>query len=597
MAAKFLDQYLNSLDGSHELFLQSDVAEFRRSIPKLAEQTELKGDTRLAHLIYDRLLKRLAERQEFVTKALAEDKFDFTGQDRFSFDRENAPPPRDAAEAQTLWRQRLRAEILQEKLASKKPQEFATTLTRRYERQLETMKKLSADSVLQIYLDALAHAYDPHSDYLGHEELATFNMAMNLSLAGIGASLQTDDSGACKIITLVPGGPAAISGKLKVGDRIVAVSQGPDQEPVDLVNLPLPQAVDLIRGPKGTAVILTVIPAGAGEDVRKIVTIQRDEIHLEEQKAKARIVDFPIGDDKTMRLGVIDLSAFYASEEGSDESATNDVAMLIGKLERENVRGLILDLRHNGGGSLQEAIRLTGLFIPYGPVVQTRDSSGHIGVGSDDDGDVSYDGPLIVLTSRFSASASEIVAGALQDYGRALIVGDSSTFGKGTVQAMFQLGSIMRESGVKPGDRSGRDKSHGQQILPPRRKLHATARREGRHRDTITHRYARGQRIRDEKSPAVGLGAARVFRPLRSSGPVTREASVPRVARASPRTRTLPGCGKTSRERNRTAPPSQSRSTKPSVGANATKPRPAPKLKRPNGSSARMPRRGCMRSR
>ena len=384
---------------------------------------------------------------------MATEPFDFTGHDRYSFDRDNAPRPIDLTEAHSLWTQRLRADVLQEKLAGKKPDDFARTLTQRYERQVETMKRLSDGSVLEIYLEALAHVYDPHSDYMGREQLQSFNIVMNLSLAGIGATLQAAD-GFCKIRELVPGGPAALSGKLKNGDRIVAVNQ-PGKAPVDLMDMPLSQAVDLIRGPKGTDVTLTIIPVGASEDVRKTVTVQRDEIHLDEQKAKAQIVDFPDAGGKTTRLGVIDLPAFYASETGHEESATADVAQLLRKLESENVQGVILDLRRNGGGSLQEAIKLTGLFIPSGAVVQTRDLAGHIEVGKDEDGQTLYSGPLIVLTSRLSASASEIVSGALQDYGRAIIVGDSSTFGKGTVQTMLPLGSIMQREGVTPASDPG----------------------------------------------------------------------------------------------------------------------------------------------
>lgn len=449
MAAQFLDRYLDSLDSSHELFFQSDVADFHRFLPQLAEKTRIEGDTTPARVIYERYLQRIEDRAAFVAKALKEDKFDFTGHDHYCYDREKAPRPLNAAEAHELWRQRLRADVLQEKLAGKKPGDYAQTLTRRYARQVQMMKKLSPGTVVETYLNALAHVYDPHSDYMGPEQLANFNIAMNLSLAGIGATLLGDE-GACKIRELVPGGPAAKSGKLKVGDRIVAVSQGPGKEAVDVVDMPLPQAVDLIRGPKGTDVTLTLIPAGATEDTRKTVTIRRDVIHLDEQKAKAQIVDFPAGGGGTTRLGVIDLPAFYASDHGRGESATADVAKLIRKLESEKVQGIILDLRRNGGGSLEEAISLTGLFIPDGPVVQTRDLEGHISIGRDDDGEMLYAGPLIVLTSRLSASASEIVAGALQDYGRAIIVGDSSTFGKGTVQTMLPLGAIMQRSGVVP---------------------------------------------------------------------------------------------------------------------------------------------------
>jgi len=447
LVTRFLDRYLDSLDGTHELFFQTDTAEFRRVVPHLADGLRSQGDTQPAHAIFDRYLKRLDEREKYVVKTLGEDTFDFTGQDHFIVDRDKVPRPHDAAEAQALWHEHLRAEYLQEKLAGKKPAEIVQTLTHRYETQSKMMHKLSPDAVLELYLDALAHVYDPHSDYMGHETLQSFNMEMQLSLAGIGATLQ-EDEGYCKIRDLVAGGPAARSGKVKVGDRIVGVSQNHGKDTTDLVNLPLPQAVELIRGPKGTDVTLTILPAVAEGGVRKVVTIQRDEIHLEEQRAKARIVDFPLGGGKTARLGVVDLPAFYTSENGKGPSATADVTKLVTKLKKENVRGLILDLRRNGGGSLEEAISLTGLFIASGPVVQTRDLSGRIEVGDDRDGQTLYDGPLIVLTSRLTASASEILAGALQDYGRAVIVGDSSTFGKGTVQTMLPLASIMKRGGA-----------------------------------------------------------------------------------------------------------------------------------------------------
>jgi carboxyl-terminal processing protease len=447
MAAKLLDRYMDALDGSHELFLASDVAEFRRFLPKLAQETVDDGDAHPAHAIFARYLQRLDERAAFVAKTLADEKFEFTGHERYSLDREKAPRPRNAAEADQLWKQRLKAEFLQEKLAGKKPEQIGQTLSRRYARQDQMMKKLSADSVLEMYLNALAHIYDPHSDYMGHEELESFKTVMTLSLFGIGATLQSVD-GYCKIRDLVPGGPAARSGLLKVGDRVVGVGQGPGKEPADLVDLPLAQAVALIRGPKGTDVALTIIPAGADDSTRKTITIRRDEIQLDGEHAKARIVDSPIGGDKTERLGIIDLPAFYSSEDGRGASATADVAKLLRKFEQEDVRGVILDLRRNGGGSLEEAINLTGLFIPSGPVVQTREPNGHIEIDSDHEGEALYKGPLIVLTSRFTASASEILAGALQDYGRAVIVGDSSTFGKGTVQTMLPLGSIMKRSGA-----------------------------------------------------------------------------------------------------------------------------------------------------
>lgn len=448
MAAEFLLGYLDSLDPSHELFLQGDVTEFGRSLPNLAEATRRAGDTRLARAIFDRYLQRCAERADFIERYLAEGTFDFSGTDRYVIDRGDAPYPRDASAARDLWRDRLRADFLQEKLADRDPDEIRETLARRYRRQAETMQNLSDDAVLEIYINALAHVYDPHSDYMSRQQMENFNISMKLSLAGIGAQIQADGD-YNKIAGLVPGGPAERGGDLKAGDRIVAVAQGTDGEEIDVCNLPLAQTVELVRGPKGTDVTLTVIPSGESEDSRKRITIRRDEIHFEDQEATARIVDLPTG-GSTIRLGVIDLPAFYADEQGRGQSASADVATLIRKLKREDVRGIILDLRRNGGGSMQEAIDLTGLFIPSGAVVQTRDLSGRKWVGADEDGHTLYDGPLVVLTSRYSASASEIVAGALQDYGRALVVGDSSTFGKGTVQTIVPLGQIMLENGIRP---------------------------------------------------------------------------------------------------------------------------------------------------
>ena len=450
LAGKFLDRYLDDLDGSHSLFLQSDIKEFAAYRATLSQDTQRRGDTSAAHAVFARFLQRLAQRAAYTTKLLRTTQFDFTGHDAYAYDREQAERPRDVKAAQALWRQQLRIEYLQEKLADKPPEQIVRTLTRRRERQLATMKGLRGDEVLEIYLNALAHVYDPHTDYLGHEQMESFSIAMNLSLFGIGAALHTED-GYCKIRELLPGSPALRSGLLKPGDRIVAVAQA-GAEPVDITNMPLTRAVELIRGPKGTTVKLTILPAGAADgSLPKIVSLVRDEIKLEDQQAKARLMDLPTGPGRTLRLGVIDLPSFYADmgerKGAQSRSATADVARLLAKLKTEQVRGIVLDLRGNGGGSLEEAINLTGLFIRQGPVVQTRGLSGTIDVGTDNDPAVQYDGPLIVLTSRFSASASEILVGALQDYGRAVVVGDSSTFGKGTVQSILPLAMVMDKAG------------------------------------------------------------------------------------------------------------------------------------------------------
>jgi carboxyl-terminal processing protease len=450
LASKFLDRYLDSLDAAHLLFLQPDAQEFDVFRSRLPEMTLREGDITPARTIFQRYLERLDQRVAYATNLLQSEKFDFTGHDTYSFDREQAPRPRDLDTARQLWRQNVRAEYLQEKLAGKKPADIVTALTGRYTRLLQTMRKLTPEEVLEVYLNALAHVYDPHSDYMGPEQMDDFSIAMNLSLFGIGATLRGDD-GYCKIYELLPGAPAARSGLLKPGDRIVAVGQG-DQKPVDIVDMPLSDAVKLIRGPKGTRVRLTVIPAAAAdESARKTITLVRDEVKLEDQEAKARVVDLPQKNGATLRFGIIDLPSFYrSSDDGpthpTPSSATADVAKLIRKLEAERIQGLVLDLRNNPGGSLEEAITLTGLFIHKGPVVQTREMDGRTDVEADTDALELYNGPLIVLTSRFSASASEILAGALQDYGRALIVGDKSTFGKGTVQTVVSLGTLMDQN-------------------------------------------------------------------------------------------------------------------------------------------------------
>ena len=468
ISSKFLDRYLDMLDGQHLHFLKSDLEEFDQYRTVLDDLT-LAGKTGPAREIFARFMQRVEQRISFVADLLKSEKFDFTGEDRYALDRRKASYPKDLEEAKQLWRQHLRYEYLQEKLNLEKPkpavggkpkakdgkneadapsgtiaEEIVKTLSRRYARILRFWREEDGGDVLQFYLNALMSVYDPHSDYLGKATLDNFAMSMNLSLFGIGALLQSED-GYCKIKELKPG-PAMRSEKLKPGDRIVAVAQG-DGEPVDVVDMKLSKVVDMIRGPKGTDVRLTVIPVDASDpSVRREVKLTRDEIKLEDEEAKAKIVEVPAKNGALTRLGIIDLPSFYASFDvangngkAAHKSTTEDVARLLKKLKQEKVAGVILDLRRNGGGSLEEAINLTGLFIKEGPVVQVKDAEGNVIRDDDTDPSVLYDGPLIVLTSRFSASASEILAGALQDYGRALIVGDSSTHGKGTVQSLIQL--------------------------------------------------------------------------------------------------------------------------------------------------------------
>ena len=446
ISSNFYTRYLDSLDPMHIMFLQSDIAEFDQWKLTLGEMALKTGDTAPGTIIYNRFMQRLREQVKFVTNALATEKFEYTTDERYTPNRRELPRPKDLTEARTLWRERIRYEWLNEVLNKEKPAKIKEDLLKRYNRQFDMLERWDSDDVLQIYLDALAHAYDPHSDYMGKPASDNFNIGMRLSLFGIGALLRSED-GYCKIEELKEG-PAKKSGQLKQNDKIIAVAQGTNP-PVDVIDWKLNKVVDLIRGEKGTEVRLTVIPVEAPDNsVRKVVSIIRDEIKLEESEAKARLLDLPAENGQpATRLGVISLPSFYADlkdRSPNRKSTTTDVAKLLKKLKEEKVSGVILDLRFNGGGSLEEAINLTGLFIKEGPVVQVKDSDGHITVDKDTNPDVLYDGPLVVMTSRFSASASEIVAGALQDYGRALLVGDSSTHGKGTVQTLLDVGPLLR---------------------------------------------------------------------------------------------------------------------------------------------------------
>ena len=471
LSTKFFDMYINTLDPQHIHFLQSDLAEFEQYRTNLHRLTKREHDTTPAFVIFNRFRQRLEERTVYSKELLKDEQFKFEGAEKVSLNRKTAAFPKDMNEARDLWRERLRYEYLLEKLNKESqheivsmvssrhdpislammPDDFRASIVKiislRYTRILKNINEWDSDKVLEIYLSALAHCYDPHSDYEDREDLENFSIQMGLTLFGIGAVLTTTEDGMyCMIKELNPSGPAFKGKKLKAKDRIVAVAQGTN-EPVDVVDMPLDKTVQLIRGPKGTEVRLTVIPAKAA-DTRVTISIIRDEIKLEEQQAKAKIIEIPAANGETRRIGVLDLPSFYApfhligSERATEEkSATVDVARLLDKLNEEKVSGVILDLRHNGGGSLEEAINLTGLFIKEGPIVQVKssDTNEPPRVDEDHDPSIQYDGPLIVLTSHGSASASEILAGALQDYGRALIVGDAATHGKGIVQSMTQL--------------------------------------------------------------------------------------------------------------------------------------------------------------
>ncbi len=461
ISEKFFDAFLDGLDPRHENFLQSDLAEFapfRTNLDALTIGTNASANLTPAYVVYGRYLERIQQHADYVNEALSQDKFKFNTDDHILMDRRHAPYPRDLDEARQLWSLRLRYEYLQEKLSREisptnsnvilplsrtNAADIRDLLARHYRWNLHLATNWNNTDVLQAYLNALAHAYDPHSDYLNTEHAQDFSISMSLALFGIGAQL-TEDDGYCTISSLVHGGPAEKSKMLHEKDRIVAVAQG-NQPFVDVVDMELGRVVQLIRGSKGSQVRLTISPAD-DRAARRVLTLVRDEIKLEDQEAKAQLIEFPDGHGGTNRIGIIDLPSFYAtidlpgnSDHPAAKSTTADVTRLIKKLKAEKVSGIILDLRRNPGGSLEEAVKFTGLFIKDGPVVQARSSDGIVNVDSNSVSAVLYDGPLIVLISRLSASASEIAAAALQDYGRALVVGDISTFGKGTVQNLNPL--------------------------------------------------------------------------------------------------------------------------------------------------------------
>jgi carboxyl-terminal processing protease len=443
MSAKFLQTYLTTLDYNKLYFTQADITEFEQRYSTTLGDSVLRGDLEPAREIFTRFKQRVEDRVA-KNKKLAQKKYGFDTTGTAEINRQEAPWPKNQEEAERIWQNRIEAELLKEELAELKLRPPQETVTRRYDQVLRNVREMEDDDVVKTFLSALAQTYDPHSEYLSPSDLENFQISMKLSLVGVGAVLSSED-GYAKVKEIVPGGPAARDGRLGVSDRIAAVAQG-DAEFEDVVDMKLDKVVEKIRGRKGTVVRLLVIPGDATDpSKRKIIDIRRDEVKLKDQEAKAEVLDLGEQGGRPKRIGWITLPSFYANMEnrGTPKSTTQDVASLLGRLKREGIQGLIIDLRRDGGGSLEEAINLTGLFIPKGPVVQAKDSNGKITVSQDTSPDVAYNGPLIVLTNRLSASASEIFAAALQDYGRAVIIGDERTFGKGTVQTVLDLGRLM----------------------------------------------------------------------------------------------------------------------------------------------------------
>jgi carboxyl-terminal processing protease len=437
-------EYMTALDSQHLFFLEPDKVDFSsRYGNNVYYNVDYLGKIDAAYDIFYLYDDRVTSRIGWIFGELKKD-FDFTAVDTYRLDRSKLDYwPADKAEADELWHKRLKYEVLDQLLNNKTLDQAREVVRKRYERMLKNVGETEGSELAELFLTTIAGLYDPHSTYFSADTYEDFGIQMKLQLVGIGAMLGTEDD-TCVVREIVPGGPADLNRQLKPNDKIIAVAQG-DGEPVEIIGMKLRKIVDMIRGEKDTRVRLIVQPSSATDSsVRKEIVITRDVVKLDSARARAAVFQVPGADGKTVPLGVITLPAFYGSGDEGDtdsdkSSASEDVEKLIVQLKQAGIQGLVLDLRHNGGGFLSEAIELAGLFIHKGPVVQVKDYEGDIQVDSDRAENLSYDGPMAVLVDRFSASASEIVAGALQDYGRAVVIGDSSTHGKGSVQTVVEM--------------------------------------------------------------------------------------------------------------------------------------------------------------
>ena len=441
LSVQIFDRYLDFLDGQRSYFLAADIAEFAPHRLRFDDMITT-GEIEPAYAIFARFQQRNRDRMQYALELLAAEP-DWNASESFEFDRENAPWPAAEAEMRELWRKRVKNDALSLLLTGKSWKESQDILRKRYERVLKRVDQVTSDDVFENLMNAYARTFDPHSSYFSPRSSEEYRIQMSLNYEGIGASLQLVDD-YVTIITVIEGGPAAVAGSLNQNDRIIGVSQGRDGAFTDVIGWRLDDVVQLIRGRAGTTVRLQVLPAGAAPGTaEKIHEFVRNKVTLEAQAAQKEVRTITRG-DKSLRVGVITVPGFYqdiAAQNSGDEnyrSTTRDVRRLIGELRKEGIDGLVLDLRGNGGGYLPEATALTGLFVDRGPVVQLKDTSGRLEVLDDPEPGIAYDGPLAVLIDRFSASASEIFAGAIQDYRRGVVLGQR-TFGKGTVQNLVAL--------------------------------------------------------------------------------------------------------------------------------------------------------------
>ena len=447
------DRYLDALDNGKNYFILSDIEEFNTQ-KLLLDDKLFKGDIQFYYDVFNVYLKRLNERMTYVDELLNSE-FDYSINENYEYDRDKSDWAKDQSELNELWRKRLKNDALTYKLNGKDWEFIQKTLKKRYKNFSQFLNQSNSEDVFQIAMNSFTQAIDPHTNYLSPVTSDNFKIDMSLSLEGIGARLQTEDD-YTKVAEIIPGGPADKSGLLKADDKIIGVAQGEDGEFEDIIGWRITDAVKLIRGAKGTLVRLQILKAGSDLNAKPIeISLIREKVKLEDQAAKGSVLEI-MNDEKPFRIGVIDIPKFYNDFEGQRngdgnyKSTTKDVKNILDSLKSENVDGVIIDLREDGGGSLKEAIELTGLFIKNGPVVQVKNSEGNIDIAKDPDPSIVYDGPLAVLVNRFSASASEIFSGAIQDYGRGLIIGEQ-TYGKGTVQNLIDLNRLSSQKNLNLG--------------------------------------------------------------------------------------------------------------------------------------------------
>lgn len=449
LSSVVFDRYFEELDNSKMYFTAADLKDFEQYRYRIDDLCKVENVTP-AFEIYARFQERYRSRLKDVITRLVPQNFDFTVDEYYETDRDHLPWAKSKEELDDIWRKAVKSQALSLKLTGKKQEEITDVLKKRFERLLKTYDQLNSEDVFSYYMNCITEAYDPHTNYLSPKATDLFKQSMTLSLEGIGARLQTEND-YTKVVEIIPGGPADKSKQLHPNDLISGVAQGIEGEMVDVVGWRIDEVVKLIKGPKGTIVRLQVLPAATGVNGPPIVlSFVREKVKLEDLAAKKKVISYSTN-GKNMKLGVITLPSFYmdfdAYQKGDKNyrSTTRDVKKLIEELQTEGVNGIVMDLRNNGGGSLAEAIDLTGLFIKDGPVVQVKSSDDRVQVGLDEDKQIEYNGPLVVLTNRFSASASEIFAGAIQDYHRGLVVGES-TYGKGTVQTVIDLDRFIKDS-------------------------------------------------------------------------------------------------------------------------------------------------------